>query len=763
MSAAAGSPASTPGAELPRIFLMTNSFETGGSEGQFRALAESLDRVRYRVKLGCIAQAGRFRQGLDEVGSFPLEGNLYNLYSWRTRWRLARHLRRHETAVAHAFDFYTNLVLIPAARWARVPVVIGSQRQLGDLLTSNKSRAQAAVLRWCDAVVCNSRAAAQGLVRQGVPEHRLIVIPNGLPEAAFAPQVPAIPRVSGTIRAVMVARMNTRSKNHSLLLRAMARLRDRAPNLEILLVGDGPLRSELEREAETLGIRDRVQFLGERHDVPAVLRSADIAVLPSVSESLSNAIIESIAAELPVVACRVGGNPELVDEQTGILVATENEEEFADAIAGLAQNPARRVELGQAARKIARANYTVAGMCQRHEALYAELLERKRWQPREVRSMSGTKRLPIAVVAASLRYVGGQSVQADLLLRNWRDDSAIDARLIPIDPPLPRWLACVEHVPALRTLVREPFYLWALWRGLKDVEVAHIFSASYSSFLVAPAQAWLIAHLRGKKALIHYHSGEARDHLSKSAIARSVLRRADQLVVPSGYLVGVFRRFGLAATAVPNIVDLQQFSFRRRSPVRPHFVCTRGFHPYYAVDVVVRAFAEIRKSCAEARLDLVGGGPTEQQIRTLVGELNLDGVTFCGVAPRATIGQYYDAADIFINASWLDNMPVSVMEAFACGTPVVTTAPEGMSYLVEHERTGLLSPPGDAHALAENVLRLLNDPALASRLAQQAYEESRRFDWKIIREQWLAVYGLAASRNQTASTEVFTAAGSSRE
>src|SRR5690348_3277321 len=141
--------------ELPGVFLMTNSFETGGSERQFRALAECVDRNRYRVQFGCIMREGGFRQGLGDVPEFPLTGSLYNLQSWRTRLRLARHLRQHQIAIAHAFDFYTNLTLIPAARFARVPVVIGSQRQLGDLLSRSKSRAQAAVLHWCDAVVCN--------------------------------------------------------------------------------------------------------------------------------------------------------------------------------------------------------------------------------------------------------------------------------------------------------------------------------------------------------------------------------------------------------------------------------------------------------------------------------------------------------------------------------------------------------------------------------------------------------------------------------
>ena len=99
-----------------------------------------------------------------------------------------------------------------------------------------------------------------------------------------------------------------------------------------------------------------------------------------------------------------------------------------------------------------------------------------------------------------------------------------------------------------------------------------------------------------------------------------------------------------------------------------------------------------------------------------------------------------DQADIFINASRLDNMPVSVLEAFASGTPVVTTAPEGMRYLVEHERTGMLSEPGDAEALARNVIRLLQEPELACQLASNAHEQLSRYCWGAVREQWLDVY-----------------------
>jgi glycosyltransferase involved in cell wall biosynthesis len=219
-----------------------------------------------------------------------------------------------------------------------------------------------------------------------------------------------------------------------------------------------------------------------------------------------------------------------------------------------------------------------------------------------------------------------------------------------------------------------------------------------------------------------------------------VLEDADRLVVPSGYLANVFREFGLQARVVPNIVDLKQFSFRERKPLRPRLVCTRGFHPYYCLDLVVRAFAEIQQAFPEARLELVGKGRMEQQIRNLVDELKLSGVNFAGAVPHHEIARFYDGADIYINASSLDNMPVSILEAFASGTPVVSTAPEGMSYLVEHERTGLLSEPGDARALAENVMRLLREPELASRLALNAHEEMKRYSWDTVRQQWLEIY-----------------------
>lgn len=358
------------------LFLMIDSLQTGGSERQFVALKRSIDQNRFRVSLGCIQAKGAFLEDLN-VTSFPLGGSLYGLRSWKTRLELGRHLRRHNIAIAHAFDFYTNLTLVPAARLARIPVVIGSQRQLGDLLTPMQSRAQTFMFRRCDAVVCNSGAAAKRLVNDGIAEGKITVIWNGLPAEAFTPAVPALPRQAGLRRVGMIARMNSRAKNHSLFLRAIARLRD-STLLECVVVGDGPLRRELEREAADLGLAGRVSFLGDRRDIPAILASLDLTVLSSDSESLSNAVIESMAAGVPVVATDVGANSELLTEDRGTLVPVGDENGLALAMAHLLKQDNLRVQMGEACRSFALKNFTVEHMRHQYEGLYTELLGRKK-------------------------------------------------------------------------------------------------------------------------------------------------------------------------------------------------------------------------------------------------------------------------------------------------------------------------------------------------------------------------------------------------
>jgi L-malate glycosyltransferase len=366
----------------PALFLMANTLETGGGERQFVTLASALKSgalksSAFDLRLGCLRKVGVFSDDLEGIEEFPPGGSLFKVGAQRARIRLARYLRANRITIAQSFDFYSNLMMIPSARLAGVPIVVGSQRQLGDLISPLRNKIQNALFRWCDRVVCNSRAAAVRLRQAGVRDEKLAVIPNALPSAAFAKTAPALAPISGGLRVVMIARMNDPAKRHDIFLQAAARLTSKHPKLEFVLVGDGDLRPGLEKLAAKLNLGNRAVFLRERLDIPAVLAAADISVLPSISESLSNSIMESMAAGVPVVACRVGGNDELIrDGVNGFLVAPANVEAIAERIDDLVQQAELRRSFGEAAKKDA-GHFTVERITGEYERFYMSLLEEK--------------------------------------------------------------------------------------------------------------------------------------------------------------------------------------------------------------------------------------------------------------------------------------------------------------------------------------------------------------------------------------------------
>ena len=368
-------------AALPGLFLMINTLETGGSERQFVTLAQALEREKFGVSLGCLKRFGPLMDEVNGLNEFSPGGSLFGIQSWRSRLALSRFLRKKEISVAQSFDFYSNLMLIPAARFGGVPVVVGSHRQLGDLLTATQFRAQSAVFRLCDRVVCNSLAAAERLRAAGTPERKLTVIPNGLPRALFAEMPPALPRDPQVVRIGMVSRMNDAVKRHDMFLRVAAKMAPRFPHLRFVLAGDGPLRAGLEDLARKLELGERAMFLGDRRDVTAVLAAMDISVLPSASESLSNVILESMAAGVPVVAADVGGNPELVQNgETGFLFHAGDEAQFSAALETLVAQPELRRRLGSRAREKAQAEYSIGRVRDRYQELYCSLLAKKGWK-----------------------------------------------------------------------------------------------------------------------------------------------------------------------------------------------------------------------------------------------------------------------------------------------------------------------------------------------------------------------------------------------
>jgi glycosyltransferase involved in cell wall biosynthesis len=356
----------------------------------------------------------------------------------------------------------------------------------------------------------------------------------------------------------------------------------------------------------------------------------------------------------------------------------------------------------------------------------------------------------IAIVAAGPDIVGGQGVQAVQLVNALRGDGA-DVTFLAINRRFPAGLGWVRRVPYVRTAVNQLLYLPSLAR-LAAADVVHAFSASYASFLLAPAPAMVAGRLLNKRVVLHYHSGEADDHLARwGALVHPWLRLAHEIVVPSAYLQHVFARHGYEARVVPNVVDVSRFRFRERTRLTPRFLSARNLEPIYRVDVVLQGFARIHKQCPTATLTVAGHGSEEPRLKDLASSLACkDRIRFVGKIDPDDMPRLYAATDIFLNASVVDNQPVSILEAFAAGLPVVSTATGDIASMVRDGQTGFIVRAGNPEALALAAMAMLQNPNHARAMACRARQEVERFTWTAVRDKWADVYG-NSPKSQVAS------------
>ena len=362
--------------------------------------------------------------------------------------------------------------------------------------------------------------------------------------------------------------------------------------------------------------------------------------------------------------------------------------------------------------------------------------------PEQSHATRTTRPIRVCIVAPSLSILGGQSVAAQRLLERLRSVPGLDVGFLPHDPRTNAVLRLLQRVKYVRTVATSVAYVASLLRQLPKYDVVHVFSASYWSFLLAPTPAVLIGKMLGKRVALNYRSGEAEDHLRRwGRTAIPTLRRADVVVTPSAYLVDVFARFGVRAMPIANFVDPDTVRFRRRAPLRPVFLSNRNFQALYNVPCALRAFALIQARMPSARLIVIGDGPERAHVHETARTLALRNVEFVGAVPPSEMGRWYDEADVYLNSSDIDNMPNSIIEAFACGLPVVTTRPGGIPYVVEHERNGLLVDCGDHEALAASALRLFDEPLLAERLVTEGRRDvEEHYTWEAVSDAWSALY-----------------------
>lgn len=373
------------------------------------------------------------------------------------------------------------------------------------------------------------------------------------------------------------------------------------------------------------------------------------------------------------------------------------------------------------------------------------------------RKQLNDRRLRVLVVAPSLDILGGQAVQAARLVTRLRELPFFEVGFLPINPRLPGPFRSLQRIRYLRTVVTSLLYFATLLVRVPRYDVIHIFSASYFSFVLAQTPAIVIAKLFRKRVLLNYHSGEAEDHLTRWRTAVTTIRLVDEVAVPSEYLVSVFAKFGIQARAISNLIELDSFTFRERRPLRPVFLSNRNLETHYGVDQVLRAFALIQKNIPDAELLVAGDGSQRAALEDLALAMGLRNTRFVGRVEHDGIAQKYQQADIYLNGSEIDNQPLSILEAFACGLPIVTTNAGGISDMVTNGETGFVVNRGDHEAIAHRALQLLKEPDLVGPIVERARQECEKYRWSAVRDQWIKLYRELAKKQSKRTPATQTA------
>lgn len=356
-------------------FLAT--YEVGGAECVALNLAKAMQKS-CRLSACAIFSNGTMRQRFDEAGVPTLLIGAEQQPGFNVRFlgRVWKMLRAQRPDVLHCHNKRAQMYGILAGRLARVPVIVCTRHGVGTTdRREDAGRFERFVARQASHHVAVCRASVDAGARAGwVDARRVTVIYNGIDTDLYTPpgDRPARPRCL----IGCVARL-VKEKRLDILLKAARLLVDRRLDVGVRLIGDGPLAAALAEQARTLGLADRVEFLGARKDVPALLHDLDVFTLTSSTEGVPLTALEAMASALPVVATSVGGVPEVVrHDATGFLVPTDSPEAVADALGRLATDAGLRRRMGEEGRRVAIEQFDLRVMARRHEELYHRLLER---------------------------------------------------------------------------------------------------------------------------------------------------------------------------------------------------------------------------------------------------------------------------------------------------------------------------------------------------------------------------------------------------
>jgi glycosyltransferase involved in cell wall biosynthesis len=706
-----------------RVLHVIESLDPGGAERVVLEHAAHRDSTRFAMEVCCVVRRGPLADAVEANG-VPV-----HLLSRARKidpgavMRLASLVSRGRFDVVHNHNFTALSVGVPAAVLAGARAVVRTEHNvLAGVDSHRRFLSRAAALRE-NAQIAVAEAVRESHVRmRRVPADRFVTIPNGIGDARFGEEERTGETRGDVLRELGVPESDlvclsvgslTSQKDHANLIRAAALV---PPDIAVtfLVAGDGPLRGDLERSVRDAGLERRVRLLGQRLDVPRLLRAADLFVLSSDWEGLPITLLEAMAARVACLATRVGGTSEVIrDGVDGFLVPPRDPGALAGAIARLARGPGSRTRAAAEGRRTYETRFTGAQMARQTEALYELALSGRA-------DLATARRIKVLYVIGQLGYGGAERQLVELASRLPRDRFEPMVCVLSDRGPLARELDAAG-VPVVCFNKRRGILSAAtggLVRLVKRERPAiihsYLFSGNWRSLVAGRL-------LRVPLVVSSVRNVDIHSRLWLNVLERMFAYLVDRVIANAeavkDYVVGAHWIPPQRIHVIHNGVAMERFG--PHAPPGRTVAMLASLTPKKAPFTFLDAAALVRQRVPDARFLVIGDGPLRGALEARARSLGLgDAVRFVGEtddAPGALAG-----ADVSVLTSIKEGCSNVVLESMAAGCPMVATAVGGNPELIEDGVTGYLVPAGDANAVADRIVRLLSEPGLAARMGEAA-------------------------------------------
>ena len=732
-----------------RVMHIALNLGYGGRSSVILKLVKNMDTDKYSSFICCLDQPGRSESEISDTKVVAMGKN--DGMDYFLPFRLAKVIKRENVTIVHTHESASMFYGTLAAKMAKIPVIVNTYHRGSDVdICSRRARIRNRIMiPLVDLIISVSKANGRVFAdAHRIQSHRLKTIYNGVDfcsyeninvETALKKRkelgLGLDSKIIGT-----VGLMNGPEKGFEYLIRAFARVSQTEENATLILVGDGPLRSDLEQLSRDLNISSRIRFPGFRIDTPELYQIFDIFVLPSIYESFGLVLVEAMSAGKPVVATNVGGIPEIVqDGKTGIIVPPREPDKLAEAILRLMRDEHLSLSMGKAGQRRAEGKFSLAVMIEKYQNLYSYLLTKKTVSRKTATSRSRRK-TRVMQLALTLDIGGLEMLVFDLvrkLDRRKYEPIVCCLQTGPLAEKIERAgirLVYMEKRPGLDCAL-----ILRLARLIKreriDILHSHNKGVHLYGALAAQMAGIPLIHTRHGRNLLNDGNVSSRFTLLRKGLVNRLLYSLTDLTVAVSY---DSRKIALKqdrvceekVITIHNGVDVQKYARNLGNEQIRRMKQDMGIYeddfiigivarlsPEKDHNILLEAFAIVYNKIRDIKLVIVGDGSLKEKLIKKALALELDSNVFF-LGTREDIPEILKLFDVFVLSSYTEGIALTLLEAMSAGLPVIATNVGGNPEVVLDKVTGLLAPPRDPCKLADAIMQIASNREDAERMGR---------------------------------------------